>query len=60
MSMSDCPMCWDTPCCCGHGWDVYLRWRNEDILKLSRYLDKELTKRIDELLAETTDKEEPE
>lgn len=23
MALSDCPKCWDTPCCCGHEYKTY-------------------------------------
>lgn len=33
MALSDCPKCWDTPCCCGYKWRKYY---NLDSLKKHR------------------------
>lgn len=35
MALSDCVMCWDTPCTCGY---QYLRWTNESLKDFTKTL----------------------
>lgn len=55
--MSGCVRCWETPCACGHEWELYLKWTQKDKKALIKYLESTIHARTsdeDSLLDGTT------
>lgn len=44
MALSDCPECWETPCCCGHG---YQGWAVERLASHIKMLSMVLVNKVD-------------